>query len=115
MTPQLLESVTDDRDTAMAHVSRTAGEPFLAAAKAFVLRYLAQHGQTSGEDLTAACRLAGIVPHDDRAFGPVYRRLSILGKIEKCGLVPRKRGHLTSGGNVWRLAQTALSPSHQGA
>ena len=40
----------------------------------------------------------------DKKVTHVYRKLSKLGKIEKCGLAQRKRGHLTSGGNIWRLA-----------
>jgi hypothetical protein len=46
---------------------------------------------------------AGIVPHDCRSFGPVYMKLARKGLIEKCGTIPRRHGHGTAGGNVWRL------------
>jgi hypothetical protein len=77
---------------------------FSARASAFVVDYLSAHGAASGEAITNACRAAGIVPHDDRAFGPVYQRLARSGRILKCGYCPRTKGHGTSGGIVWRLA-----------
>lgn len=92
-----------ERDAAIAQVARHAGDAFLEMACQFVTDYLLAHGETPGEDLTFACIQAGIAPHDDRAFGHVYRSLARRGTIQKCGVVPRKRGHLTSGGNVWRL------------
>lgn len=93
-----------ERDAALDGVAANAGSVFLAKAMQFTLGYLSEHPSASGEDITLACKAAGIIPHDDRAFGHVYRRLSKFGQIEKCGFTPRKRGHLTSGGNVWRLA-----------
>lgn len=74
-------------------------------ARAFVLRYLEQHGPTSSEVLTAACLKAGISPPDDRAFGPVYLTLSRRGLIERVGSCKRRRGHGTDGGSIWALAQ----------
>ena len=93
-----------DRDQAMASVSDNAGADFNEAACAFITAYLLSRGATAGEDLTDACKRSGIVPHDDRAFGPVYMRLSREGVIEKAGYVPRRKGHGTSGGSLWRLA-----------
>ena len=93
-----------DRDQAMASVSDNAGADFNEAACAFITAYLLSRGATAGEDLTDACKRSGIVPHDDRAFGPVYMRLSREGVIEKAGYVPRRKGHGTGGGSVWRLA-----------
>lgn len=97
------EQSRECRDEAIGAVMKRAGQAFMERAEAYILDYLRAHGATAGEQLTRACLSAGIEPHDDRAFGPVYMRLSRRGAIEKCGLVPRARGHMTSGGNVWRL------------
>jgi len=89
----------------MAHVARNAGEEFRARAREFVLSYLANHGDSSGEEITDACKEAGIVPpNSDKAFGAVYGSLARRGRIQKCGTCLRRKGHATSGGNVWRLA-----------
>ncbi len=91
------------RDAAMRTVELNAGETFREQACEFVTAYLSDHGETPGERITEACKAAGIIPHDDRAFGPVYQRLSRAGVIEIVGQCRRLRGHGTGGGNVWRL------------
>jgi hypothetical protein len=90
------------RDDAMERVERKAGPEFADAACDFAMSFL-RSGPATAEAITLAARAAGIVPHDDRAFGPVYMRLSRQGLIEKAGPAVRTRGHGTSGGNVWRL------------
>lgn len=100
--------VDEERDSAMELVETAAERArrmFAADAGAFVVRYLQVHGPTSAEILTRQCRAAGITPHDDRAFGPVYMRLARMKVIEKSGAVRRERGHGTSGGNVWKLVE----------
>lgn len=82
------------------HVSPRFGD----MARDFVVGFLRQRGPTSGEALTLACKAAGIVPHDDRAFGPVYFTLARRGLIRKVGEARRLRGHGTAGGIVWALA-----------
>lgn len=102
----LRRTVNTARDEAMRRVAERAEEArrgFLEAARSFVTSYLREHGPTSGEVLTLACKQAGVVPHDDRAFGPVYMGLMRQGVIEKVGTVRRERGHGTGGGNVWGL------------
>lgn len=99
-------SVNELRDQALERVAQRAQSTratFLEDARAFVLAHLEQHGPTSGERLTLACKAAGIEPHDDRAFGAVYMGLVRQGRIAKAGTVRRERGHGTAGGNVWRL------------
>jgi hypothetical protein len=91
------------RDEAMRAIVEYAGQRFLEQAKKFVLRYLAAHGESSGEDITDACVAAGITPHDERAFGPVYMSLARKGLIVKAGMTIRRKGHGTAGGNIWRL------------
>ena len=101
--------VNQERDQLLARVAQRAEEArahFMAEAQGCVLRTLAEHGPLSGEGLTDACKAAGIVPGtDDRAFGPVLMQLARAGQIEKCGSVPRLKGNLTSGGNLWRLVR----------
>lgn len=97
--------VNRQRDEAMRRVAEHAEERrrrFLVDAKAFVVAYLKEHGATSGEVLTNACKAAGIAAHDDRSYGPVYMSLARAGVIEKCGSVRREKGNGTSGGNLWR-------------
>ena len=101
-------AVNRARDEAMASVAEHAERDrahFQIEAEGFVRRFLAEHGPTPGERLTIACRRAGIVPHDDRAFGPVYYGLARRGEILKVGQVRRERGHGTAGGNVWALRE----------
>lgn len=98
-----------ERDRVLAQVAENVGETFLAAAKDFVLRYL--EGRTGheapGEEITDACKSAGIVPaRDDRAFGPVYQSLARAGRIKRMGYCLRKKGHGTAGGIIWRLSDT---------
>lgn len=72
MAEQLtLDGAFKKRDEAMAKVEANAelrSHNFSERAQAFVIWYLRQHGKSPGEDITDACRKAGIVPHDDRAF-----------------------------------------------
>ncbi len=93
------------RNKAMTRVKNKAGSGFTALATAFVTRYLGVHGEAPGEQITDECKKAGIVPHDDRAFGPVYMGLVTRGLIEKAGTCKRLKGHLTAGGNIWRLVR----------
>ena len=101
-------AINQARDEAMARVSakaETHSPGFGVLAEGFVLHYLAEHGPTPGELVNLACKQSGIAPpHDDRAFGSVYMRLSKRGRIVKVGSVKRRRGHNTEGGIVWALA-----------
>jgi hypothetical protein len=78
------------------------------AAKRVILELLRANGPTSGEDLTDACKDAGHTPEDDRAFGGVFLSLSRCKPPQIVCLrsdLPRRRGHSTSGGKLWGLAQ----------
>ena len=57
---------------------------------------------TSSEACTLAMMAAGIVPHDRRAVGHVYKRLQREGVIIFAGNCPREFGHGTSGGRLYR-------------
>lgn len=95
----------DDTDVLLERIERRAGEAFRDAAEARILSLLAQ-GPATGESLTTACREAGIMPPggmDDRAFGPVYRRLAMAGRIHQVGTANRAKGHGSAGARVWGL------------
>lgn len=80
------------------------GPGFCERAQLFVLAYLGQHGRASSEDITDACKDAGIVPQEDRAFGQVYASLNRRKQIVCVGFCERRKGHGTAGGRVWELA-----------
>lgn len=92
-----------ERNKAMAQVATNSGPCFQSAALKFVVRYLREHGPTSGEVVTDAAKRAGIVPHDDRAFGPCYAALVRDGIIERHSYTRRLKGHGTGGASVWRI------------
>jgi len=91
------------REIQMATVERNAGEDFKARAMAFALEWMRGKGTVSGEDITDACKAAGIVPHCDKAFGPVYAGLARQGAIVRDGYAIRRRGH-GAPAPAWRLA-----------
>ena len=95
--------VAAQRDAAIRRVSDHAGPTFKAQAMRYVVGHLKIHGEASGEDITDACKAAGIVPHDDRAFGSVFQSLVRDGLIECAGFCLRKKGHGTAGGRIWRV------------
>ena len=77
---------------------------FLVQARKFVLIYLQQHGLATSEELTMACKAAGIIPHDDRAFGPVYMDLERRRRIVRVATVKRPlRSHNSDGGHLWKV------------
>ena len=103
-----LRDILAERDKALAQVKRNAGKAFFDAACKRVLTVLAACScPLSGEQLTDDCVIFGIVPAsgEARAFGAVYASLSRRGLIEKAGTCQRRKGHLTGGGTLWRLAK----------
>jgi hypothetical protein len=74
-----------------------------AAAREEILTVLVKAGRPmSGEELVDHCQRRGLVPHDARAFGPVFGTLSRSGKIEAVGFAARRKGHGTAGARLWR-------------
>lgn len=92
------------RDNAIAALARRSGEDFIRAAGEFVVQHLKTHGPKSAEELTDACKKAGIIPAEDRAFGAVYSTLRRRGLIAHDGYAPRNKGN-GSVGNRWRAAK----------
>ena len=100
------EETNTRRDAALTQVQTTVElevPGFHEQALEFVVWFLRRFGPASGERITLACKQAGIAPHDDRAFGPVYMQLARQERITKVGSVRRERGHGTAGGNIWAL------------
>lgn len=83
---------------------RTADPLFSAKAERAILAHLRVVHSASGEDLTRIARAHGAVPHDDRAFGPIFASLARCGRIRTVGMCMRTRGHGTAGGRMWALA-----------
>lgn len=76
-----------------------------SSAREFVLRYLRYHDKAPGERIVLAAKKAGHVPHDDRAFGPVFGSLKKRGRILDVGHCFRARGHGASGGRIWAVVR----------
>lgn len=91
----------------MEKAVRTDSE-FPAKARAAILKHLQVVGEASGEELTQVARAHGAVPHDDRAFGPVFGGLSRAKLIRTVGFCMRARGHGTAGGRIWALVSGAI-------
>jgi hypothetical protein len=76
------------------------------AARAEIVAVLVKTGRAmSGEELVDHCQRRGLVPHDARAFGPVFASLSKQGRIEAVGFAARRKGHGTAGARMWRATR----------
>jgi hypothetical protein len=78
---------------------------FSRKAEEAILAHLRVVGRCSGEELTDIARARGAVPHDDRAFGAVFKSLAHRHAIRAVGYCERKKGHGTAGGRIWGLVQ----------
>lgn len=76
---------------------------FSAKAEKAILDHLRVVGQASGEELVAVAKAHGAVPHDDRAFGAVFKSMAQRGLIRTVGYCMRSKGHGTAGGRLWAL------------
>jgi hypothetical protein len=94
------------REQAIVKPARRAQQSdptFTERAKACMIDTLNKHGQCSGEVLINECKLAGIVPHDDRAFGAPVLSLLRNHKIRRVAYCARSKGHGTQGGSIYAL------------
>lgn len=89
--------------TACMEKAKSIDPDFPAKAEKFILEHLAIVKQCPGEELTDVARAKGAIPHDDRAFGGVFQRLSRRNLIRTVGFCERKKGHGTAGGRVWGI------------
>jgi hypothetical protein len=97
--------VIAERNAALRKVAENAGKPFMSQALSFVVRYLRDNGEQSGEAITDALWNVGIQAHDRRAMGPVFLALIKDNLIERCGDAVRVRGHGCRGGSIYRLTK----------
>lgn len=102
-----LDKARAEGEQGMERAAKRAGMEFLDRAKAHILEHLRKNHVTSasGEALTDTCKLSGIIPPDDRAFGAVFSWLSKSGQIVKAGYCERTKGHGCAGGILWRLGK----------
>lgn len=59
--------------------------------------------RANSEDLVDIARAKGAVPHDDRAFGQVFRQLAKRGLIHTVGYALRRKGKGAAGARIWAL------------
>lgn len=104
-TLQMAQALGQEGMELAAARAERADPGFRHKAQAFVLTYLRKHGKTKGEALVNECKKAGMVPHDDRAFGAVFSGLSRAGLIACAGFCLRTKGHATAGGRVWKAVR----------
>jgi hypothetical protein len=76
---------------------------FSEVAETVILAHLRANGDTAGEVLTDIAVAHGARPHDQRAFGAVFSRMSRRGLIRTVGFCMREKGHGTAGGRIWGL------------
>lgn len=82
---------------------RKTDPKFVEKATAHILGIL-KFGPRDGEYLVDRCIGVGIKPHDARAFGAVFMRLSKSGKARsRLTALPRRKGHGTGGLREWEL------------
>jgi hypothetical protein len=73
------------------------------AARAAILEALAKSGRAmTGEELVDHCQRLGMVPHDARAFGSVFKKLVKDKQIVSVGFAARRKGHGTAGARLWK-------------
>lgn len=80
---------------------------FARKAEEAMLAHLRAVGRCSGEVLTDVARAHGAIPHDDRAFGAVFKSLASKKRrlIVCVGYCLRTKGNGTAGGRLWAIAQ----------
>lgn len=91
--------------TAAADKAEQEDPTFRERALEFIVGYIRQQGEATGESATLAAVLAGISPKDQRAFGPVYAKAIKRGLIRVVGYVPRVRGHGSAGGKLYAAGE----------
>lgn len=99
---QVARNLGSEAGTRAADKAECQDPAFRSKALAFIVGYIRQQGEATGESTTQAAVLAGINPHDQRAFGPVYQKAIKDGLIRVVALVPRIKGHGSMGGKVYR-------------
>ena len=78
------------------------------AARAAILEALTKSGRAmTGEELVDHCQRLGLVPHDARAFGSVFKKLAKDKQIVSVGFAARRKGHGTAGARLWKATSAS--------
>lgn len=107
------ENVYTDTNTPTIEQAREAGREGMErvdrnatwdkeAVSDFIVDYVGQHGETDCETIVDAAKVAGHVPHIDKAFGPIFAGLSRSGRIIRTGFQARRKGHSAPGASIWK-------------
>lgn len=102
---QFARKLGTEAGNAAADKAEQQDPEFKVKALEFIVGYIRQQGEATGESATLAAVLAGIKPHDQRAFGPVYQTAIKRGLIRVIGYVPRVRGHGSAGGKLYAAGE----------
>ena len=111
---ELVEEVVDrarsEGDLGMRRAERRAEREtspgFSDRLASYFYAVLVARGPQTGEQLTDAAREAGLVPGDARCCGRAFQVLLTIGADIVPGVdVPRRRGHGTAGGRLYRVAR----------
>ena len=107
---ELMERVTSEGDLGMRRAERRAEREtapgFSDRLAAYFYAVLLSRGPQTGEQLTDAACEAGLVPGDARCCGRAFQVLLTIGAEIVPGVdVPRRRGHGTAGGRLYRVAR----------
>ena len=105
---ELMERVTSEGDLGMRRAERRAEREtapgFSDRLAAYFYAVLLSRGPQTGEQLTDAACEAGLVPGDARCCGRAFQVLLTIGaEIVPGVVVPRRRGHGTAGGRLYRV------------
>lgn len=96
-----LQDGTVAGEACLAKAERVAAFDRQAAMDAVLAILTLEARPMTGEELVDGCQRRGLVPHDGRAFGPVFKELSRRGLIETVGFAMRRKGRGTAGARVW--------------
>ena len=67
------------------------------------LEVLKEHKVLDAESIVLAIKERGLVPHDDRAFGNVFKMMLARQLCQRVGQTTRRRGRGTSGNWLYEL------------
>jgi repressor of nif and glnA expression len=67
------------------------------------LEVLKEHGRLDAENVVLEVKARGMVPHDDRAFGAMFKMLIHRQLCQRVGQTTRRRGRGTAGNWLYEL------------
>ena len=97
-------------DEAIKRVDQNADEGWKRAAESIVWEFAQMPGGFTTDDVMDGLDGMGVVTHDNRALGPVIRRMSRSGVIHEVGMTRSRRRH---GARIPIYAGTTVSTTTQ--